>query len=187
MTIPSLGADGLLPPGRYSATMAEIERAFVSGRSPERQVLWDRFTQYTRTWEAIERETGTDGRILLGYWIGGSFISAEPKPTDVDCSPILHTARLEGLRTKQAYGRAKRLIQDRDSVKRHFSVEVFPMRWCPVKSGLSIGSCSEAERHYLGVRGGLDTWWQRNRPPGVNRAPELPSHQPERGYVEVIL
>jgi hypothetical protein len=190
MPIPGLNDDGYLPPGRYPTTLGEIEAVFVRApryaESSTRPEVWKGFRAYHLAWSEPERLLALDGRLLLGYWIGGSFTTAALNPTDLDCSPILDEARLVASRGREGSGLVKKLTGQRDAIKATFHVEVFPFRWLPVRSSLFPRACTDAERHSLAVRGGVDTWWQRVAPPGPKGPPALPGHRPERGYLEVM-
>lgn len=84
-------------------------------------------------------------------------------------------------------GRVRRLIEQRDRVRAHFLVEPFPVPWRAIRSTLFPDALDEQSRGNLAVRGGLDDWWQCQRPPGPKGPPEAPDGLGERGYLEVVL
>lgn len=73
MSIPSFNADGLLPPGIHSATMAELEQKL--GFSPKRYVLV----------EGLKQVTGELVKLgVTEVYVNGSFVTNKISPKDVD-------------------------------------------------------------------------------------------------------
>ncbi|MFJ4930596.1 DUF6932 family protein [Streptomyces sp. NPDC088736] len=69
---------GLLPPGRYAASLDELYTALVeSTGSDVRHEIWE---EWTRHRAAVEAFTGEISRM----WVGGSFVSSKPDPSDVE-------------------------------------------------------------------------------------------------------
>ena len=120
-------------------------------------------------------------------WIAGSFASSTLDPSDIDVSPIYDRDALVGLSGKPGSGRIKELFTHRARVVSTYKVEPFAVPWLPIPSTLLPDRLTPAERDVLSVRGGLDTWWGRVRPPGPRVAPVPPTTLADRGYVEVIL
>ena len=67
----------VLPYGRYLTTMEELERTYVPSGDDNRRAIWDAFLEVT----AIVRQAY--GR-LAAAWLGGSFITSEAEPHDID-------------------------------------------------------------------------------------------------------
>ncbi|WP_150208447.1 DUF6932 family protein [Streptomyces venezuelae] len=79
---------GLLPPGRYPASLSHLERAYVSAPgfadSSTRRHLWEEWQCHRAI---VEAETGDIART----WLGGSFVSAKLDPGDIDVTYLLHS------------------------------------------------------------------------------------------------
>lgn len=78
VSIPGLNADGLLPPGRHSATVDDVRAAFVDSfpASPNRVELLE-------AWIGLRR----DIELLVSpyrQWLDGSYVTAKLEPGDVD-------------------------------------------------------------------------------------------------------
>src|SRR3954452_15377682 len=78
MPIPALDADGLLPPGRHTASVAEVKAAFVDpfGGSASRMAI---FTGWRMHRESLQN-------VVPGMyqWIDGSFVTSKLDPGDID-------------------------------------------------------------------------------------------------------
>lgn len=178
---------GHLPPGRYRATLNEVEALFVSDErflfSATRKDVWEGFLDYTVAWADVERELGV--QLVHVWWLGGSFISGEQHPGDLDVTPVLDSDALSACAGKEGMGRVKMLMGDRERLRRTFKVEPFPLKWSAVPCTLFPGKLSESAHAAMALRGGLDAWWQRVRPAGGKVAPVEPEAFAERGYLEV--
>jgi hypothetical protein len=75
MALPEFDDNGDLPPGVYTARLAEVEYRFGTGSA-----------QRTRMFQRLNRifEIVTRNRHLARLIVYGSFITAEPLPNDVD-------------------------------------------------------------------------------------------------------
>lgn len=153
--------------------------------SRTRPKVWDGFLDYLQSWANAEDALGVE--VLRGVWIGGSFISAALDPSDIDVSPIYEADTLDSLKGTAGIGEIKRLIKHRERVAKKFSVEPFPVPWVAIASTLFPEHLDEAQKSTLAIRGGIDSWWGRVRPPGPKSAPEKPTTLADRGYLEVIL
>ncbi|WP_251440150.1 hypothetical protein [Microbacterium sp. USTB-Y] len=185
--LPRLTKTGHLPPGRHPATLPAIHEQFVEAfpTSTTRAEIWDGFIEYLRSWDEAEQSAGVE--VLRGIWIAGGFTTDAEDPSDIDVSPIYDKGMLDGLNGKPGSGRLKRLFSHRESIARDYRVEPFALPWAPIASTLFATNLPPAERDMLAVRGGLDSWWGRTRPPGERVAPQPPTTLAERGYLEVIL
>ncbi|WP_434738105.1 DUF6932 family protein [Microbacterium wangruii] len=185
--LPSLLDTGHLPPGRHPATLSDVHEQFVDAfpESTTRPGIWDGFLDYLTSWDEAESFAGVE--VLRGVWVAGSFISSTIDPSDIDVSPIYDRRVLLQLSGKPGSGRFKELLSHRDRIVSTYKVEPFPVPWLALPSTLLPARLSPADRDTLAVRGGLDTWWGRVRPPGPRVAPVAPTTLADRGYLEVIL
>lgn len=187
--IPPLEASGQLPPGRYITDLDEVWQAFVLdarfAASTTRADVWSGLLDYLVEWRDVEQAVGLD--LLRGLWIGGSFASGRTDPKDVDVSPVVDGEGLIAARGKPGAGRLNRLLGQRDSIRRTYHVEPWPVRWTPIASPFRQGTLRREEHDYLLWRGTMDDWWQRCRPAGPKQAPQRPTQVHDRGYLEVAL
>lgn len=178
---------GHLPPGRYRTTLFNIRERFVESAefqdSSTREHIWAGFTDYLVAWKQSQVRLGQS--ILKTIWIGGSFVSSELNPADIDISPIYDHSIVEELTETPGIGGLKKLIGNRTSLTKKYMVEPFPMPWRSLESTLHPSVLPEHAQTYLAKRGGLDDWWQRIRPAGEKVAPVPPDEDAARGYLEV--
>lgn len=67
----------VLPHGRYLATMEEVERIYAPSQDDNRSKIWSSFQDVN---EIVRSVYGK----LASVWIGGSFITSEEHPHDID-------------------------------------------------------------------------------------------------------
>lgn len=187
--IPELLPSGHLPPGRHPATLPEIEERFVTATdfaaSRTRAEIWEGFLSYMTAWDEAEQALGTP--VLRAIWLAGSFISSKLDPSDIDVSPIYDKHVMDAHAGRPGIGGVKRLFEQRTRVVDEFKVEPFALPWLSIASTLLPERLPSAERDALTVRGGVDSWWGRMRPPGERVAPVPPTTLADRGFLEVLL
>lgn len=179
---------GCLPPGRHPATFEDLRLTFVEAEefapSGSRTAKWEGLRAYVAAWDHIENMLGD--RLVLAWWIGGSFVTSAIEVGDIDVTPILDRDVWRSKRGAEGMGTAKALIRHRQKVVDAFGVEPFVLLWSAVSCTLFPEDLPTSEQEMLRDRGGLDAWWQRRRPTGEKTAPGLPTAFAERGYVEVL-
>ena len=91
MPIPPFNSDGLLPPGRYSCSVSDVEQYFVVGypTSQTRRGLFDGWAQYRTTLGAIVP--------LTAEWIGGGFVENKEDPSDLDLCALFEGSAFDAL------------------------------------------------------------------------------------------
>lgn len=187
--IPPFDGSGHLPPGRTRCTLEEFADRFVLATeysaSETRRNLFAGLVKYLTNWEEIESKTGVTG-LLSAFWVAGSFVSPELHPDDIDISPIVDGTKTAAIKRKPGSGQVKDLTQHRESIKKRFGVEVFPILWHPVLEPFKPGQAVEGMA-YLTDRGTMDDWWQRVRPDGPKGPATLASAPARRGYLEVVV
>lgn len=186
---------GFPPPGRVRVPFDEAEALLVEepafAESSTRRDLWEGLEKYIARFVALEEahEEHLGGRHLLHYlWLGGSFVSTELNPRNIDLTVCVDGAVRGALRGKDG---APWLTEafSRESIKRKFGLSPIEMLHYPVASVFQPDTLEEHERTYLQRRGGWDDWWQRCRltGEGAPRHPTVESSVARRGYVEVTL
>lgn len=170
---------GLLPPGRYAASLADLYAQLVSSTgSATREAIWKEWAQHRVIMEAVAGD-------ITRLWVGGSFVSRKPDPSDVDVTYLLRA---------EAYDRL-----DRDTLS--YLDDLTLRAWC-VENGMRVDAhlvrlpeemavsqmmpsllTREASESFRDI-GLYDEVWQCTRgASGTNGVPgEL-----RRGYVEVLL
>lgn len=170
MPIPALVGDDL-PLGRWPATAAEVEGAFVAGKSDVRAAIWNEWNDLT----AALREAVP----IAAAWIGGSFLTSKAEPGDIDCVYVIDWLAAFGAK---ADARKAQLLEAvaRSQVKKLFGLRVdsFVLEWWPTAGP----GRPEIARRYLESRGYWDDLWSRRR-----SANEREDSIPRVGYLEVII
>ena len=187
--LPALsGSTGGPPPGRHPATVAEVQARFVKDSqfsgSTTRAAIWQGFLSYEAAWLSAEASLGH--KIVLAWWLAGSFISSALDPEDIDVTPVLDGPQLATLAGSTGMGKVRALIKHRASVRKQFLVEPFTLEWEPLPSTLAPELLTPGQQLMLARRGGLDSWWGRQRPGGPKAAPVTPKTFADRGYLEVL-
>lgn len=87
--VPAFTVDGLLPPGRHAATVAEIEATFVKPfASTSRRKLFDGW---------LARRAALIALLPVTEWVNGSFVEATHGPGDIDVVTFLPAHEVERL------------------------------------------------------------------------------------------
>lgn len=171
MALPAL-ASGSLPLGRWPATLAELEAAYVAGKSAKRQQIWQDWLDLTA---ALRDATGA----VPAAWLSGSFLTNKPEPRDLDS---VYLIEWPALRTMHADPQRAAFIQAvaGSQVKDMFglSVDSFIIEWWPTAGPQRQPWASR----YRDERGYWDDLWSRERSADLRQ-----DALPRRGYVEVIL
>lgn len=171
MPLPNLGPDGLLPLGRWVATVDEVHGAFVAGKSAKRGEVWNDWLELTAALRELVH--------IPAAWLSGSLLSDKDEPGDVDSVYIAEWAHILRLRgDADAAGFIEAVSRSR--VKEYFQLQVdsFILEWFPM-AGTQRHRFSSS---YHQDRGYWDDLWTRQRSNDL-RLDALP----RRGYVEVIL
>lgn len=193
MALPSHDVStGTLPPGRYRATLQEIEQAYVLdpafAKSQTRRRNWEGFAEYRSAWAVAEETLGLPASLVQGYWIAGSFISDTLDPDDIDVTVLLDGDLLDSCANRKGMGQVKKLYANRAKIKAVTNVEPFILKVRWEESTLIPKRLPRETQLSLATRGGLDNFWQRVRPPGPKDAPVArQTALAERGYLEVAV
>lgn len=82
---------GLLPPGRYAASLDELYTSFVA--SAESAILREIWEEWCTHRIMVETQVGEISRM----WVGGSFVSGKPDPSDVDVTCLVSAQHYDTL------------------------------------------------------------------------------------------
>lgn len=170
--IPAFDSDGFLPPGRFPATITEVQAQFVT--TPRREKVWADFLDVT----SVLLSTGEP---VCAAWIGGSFLSTKPDPGDVD---VVYWIRQDVLASPP--DDLRYILGDLTThrVRRDgFDVDTYILPWVPFLE-LDPSKWSREYIEYQRGRGYWDDFWMRRR--AADPKAELNTY-PRRGYLEVIL
>jgi hypothetical protein len=171
--IPPFTKEGLLPRGRFVATIDEVEESFVKADhfrgSATRQQVWDDFLALV---ELLRRKRAR----MPAAFLGGSFTSDVLDPSDVDTSVLIDQTRISSPKTWDDLAKIARGAKPAG-----LKLDAFLINWRPE------GDQSPESLAYHRSRGMWDDWWQRHVPK-PDRLPPLRHHaMPLRGYLEVIV
>lgn len=175
--IPSL-VNGLLPLGRFGATLPEIEASFVAG--PE----WVRSTTRSSVWADWQQIT-SDVRSVVpvcAVWVGGSFFTDKLDPDDLDAVYIIDSRELATVQANPVLG-----LLAKGSLIRSITgqrVDTYVMTWVPDPDGQGQ---QPGFNDYAGWRGYWDDLWQRKIEGAKNAQRVSADALPKRGYLEVTL
>lgn len=114
MSIPALDERGLLPAGIHQGSWAEIERVFATS-AHRAKLLHSAKAFICRPGEFWQAADGLD------LWIGGSFVTDKPTPSDIECTVALTkvSVPLRGQLLALALCR-------REDIKRDYGVDLVP-------------------------------------------------------------
>lgn len=169
---------GLLPPGRYSASLDELYTKLVlSTDSAIRREIWEEWTIHRAM---VEAQAGEVTRM----WVGGSFVSSKPDPSDVDVTYLVSAQFYDDLDRETLTDLAD-LTDAAWCAEQGMRVDALLLR-LPKRLPVSqmapslLDAKTSASFRDLGL---CDEVCQAVKPPLVNSIPgEL-----RRGYVEVLL
>ncbi|MGW2953404.1 DUF6932 family protein [Streptomyces eurythermus] len=168
----------MLPPGRYSASLDELYTKLVlSTDSAIRREIWEEWTIHRAM---VEAQAGEVTRM----WVGGSFVSSKPDPSDVDVTYLVSAQFYDDLDRETLTDLAD-LTDAAWCAEQGMRVDALLLR-LPKRLPVSqmapslLDAKTSASFRDLGL---CDEVCQAVKPPLVNSIPgEL-----RRGYVEVLL
>lgn len=122
MALPEFNADGDLPIGVFSATLAEVMTRFGTGSAQRREVA----RRLERIWQ-LAASTEKTARFV----VFGSFVTAEPEPNDVDVVLVMR----DDFNVNALSGEA-RLLFDHALANDQLGASIF---WYPESAAFSLG------------------------------------------------
>lgn len=157
--------------GRWTVTLAEVEEAFVKGKSVQRQDIWDDFLQLT---EALRHVVDT----VPAVWVGGSFLTDKDEPSDVDAVYVVEAWRVLGAKANVPKAQFLEMVASSGCKDHGINVDSYLLEWVP-RPGVVPAPWASSYRER---RGYWDDLWSRERSPDprTNSVPRI-------GYLEVIL
>lgn len=171
MPVPGLD-EGRLPLGRWTATVEELEAAFVTGQSERRQQIWADWLTLTQAMREVVD-------VVLAAWLGGSFLTGKDEPGDIDSVYVVESWRVLGAKVDPRKAQFLQTVADKRA-KDVFGLQVdcFILEWVPRPGTNAVHWAAE----YRESRGYWDDLWSRER-----SSDQRENSVPRRGYVEVIL
>lgn len=162
MPLPPFEPSGFLPAGRHQATPVEMKASLVvafinSLRRPRIFEGWERHLASLRSLIAVPRQ-----------WIGGSFVTAKPEPTDIDVCSFIDGPTVDALPQSQ-----------QDLVRFMVSGRIAQQHW--TVDSYAIVAYPAGSPHHDKYQKSLQywsTWWGAARPDSQGVS------QP-RGFLEV--
>lgn len=172
--IPSLQEIGavrrVLPHGRYLAAMDDVEQRYVPAGDGNRRAIWDAFQETT----GIVRQAY--GK-LAAVWIGGSFITSEQEPHDIDVVYLVNGEVYQQAITSPQGQFVTQILLKRNALVKKLNerVDSYLLTVPPTEYGYDY--------NYMVTRGYWNQFWSKARfPEGDDRW-----HYPSAGYLEVII
>lgn len=179
----ALNADtGLLPLGRFGATLEDVKRDFVDAAryagSETRSQIWQDFESATQGIRSVLP--------VVCVWVGGSFLTEKLDPDDID---LVYWCRDSDVQ------------QARSDVQSALMLEIFATNQVRNCTELRVDTrvchwhlfaepyLSDTEEHkrYAFERGFWDDFWMRKRSGEKGDPPQLADALPRRGYFEITL
>lgn len=155
----------VLPYGRYLTTFEEIASRYVPANDQNRSDIWDSFLQ------SVETAKTTFGSVV-GVWIGGSFITSEENPHDIDVVFLVQDEAYQyAMSSNKGRFFVRLLLQG--EIER---VDSFLMKVPPTDIG-------DSEYAYLRLRGYWDQFWSKTRFEEGNDRWLYPAS----GYLQVVI
>lgn len=177
MTI-ELGSGGLPMCGRTRSSLAEIQAQFVDHPgfvvSTSRATIWAAFLRATEMLREVLP--------ISAMWIGGSFVTDKPDPSDIDVLYIVSAQDYAQLQGDQALKRLAVFSENGALMKRGIPVDCSVLVW----NAIAEPQPDNPEHiPYLKWRGYWDDFLQRHTI-DKTKTPTRSSSIPARGYLEVI-
>ena len=175
----------MLPLGRYGCTVGDVEARYVTdaqfANSSTRPQIFSDLNAVKGMLDKI------DENLVERVWIGGSFVTGEVDPDDIDCTFWINANVFYGLPSNSQRNKLMELNKKGQlRAKTNLRVEPFLVVRIPIANPWSKGGVSAEATFYTSLRGAWDDWWQRVRTTS-NKAtlPVLQDAEPRRGYLEV--
>lgn len=163
-----------IPLGRHQATFEELKASGITDSTSVRSEIWSGFELI---FDAVHEAVGE----IAACWIGGSYLSDKPNPSDLDCVFIIDQELLLRARSDPEKRTLLAMIANSEAKYRlQLKVDTYILEWHP-QHGVDEGD-SRRKEYYLQVRGFYDDLFARSRA-GSQRSQSIPV----QGYLEVIV
>ena len=161
----------VLPYGRYLASMDEAKSRFAPETDANRLAIWEEFCKHA----ALARSAF--GKVA-GVWIGGSFITSEEVPHDIDVVYFV---------TEEAYKNAVNTQQGRFVISLLLQKQVLPDGMKPKVDAYLVTvpptQYVNDRSDYMSNRGYWDQFWSKTRFENGNERWLYPA----AGYLQVVI
>jgi hypothetical protein len=175
-SVPLLTDSGDLPRGRFCVSLEDVEKRFVSAAEYEgsttREQVWSDFNDVI---DLIRRKRAA----IPAAFLGGSFVSSELNPSDVDAALFIDFSRI---RNGQTYADVEQIVNN-PKTNLGLQVDAFIIPWHPDGTELGGGDWQA----YVRERSRWDDFWQRKVAKPDRQPPQRHHSMPLRGYLEVII
>lgn len=172
---------GLLPLGRYGASLDSLKQEYVDhprfASSTTRTEIWQHFLAATEGIRSVVP--------VVCVWIGGSFLTSKPDPDDIDlvywCQDELIDRIIDPQDALLLQVFAKNQLRDLGNLR----VDTRYCRWHLFPEADRAHSVEH--QSYVTQRGYWDDFWMRKRSGEKGDQPQLSDALPKRGYLEIPL
>ena len=172
---------GLLPLGRYEATLEGIKAAFVE------DPRFSASTTRTEIWQHFESATAGIRSVVpvVCVWIGGSFLTEKVDPDDIDVVYWCEDTLINQVETEQEQLLLQMFASNRLRGETGLRVDTRVCRW-HLFPETHLANTAE-HQNYAMERGFWDDFWMRKRSGGKGAPAQTEDALPRRGYFEVTL
>ena len=163
------------PPGRVRMSFDAVEEMLVKHPkftdSATRSEVWDGLERYLTAFFRVEELCADllgEANLVHYLWLGGSFVSNNLDPNNIDVTMVVDGAAREAVRGREGSGWLTTAFE-RGRILRDYRVSPLEVSYRPVASPFRSSLADPVEQNYFRERGAWDDWWQRCRAPGVDR------------------
>lgn len=172
---------GLLPLGRYAATLDEIKKGYVDdprfSTSTTRSEIWEHFVSATAGIRSVVP--------VVCVWVGGSFLTEKLDPDDIDLVYWCEDTLVDHVTDPQDMLLLQLFATNRLRADLKLRVDTRYCKW-HLYPEADRGTTVEHQSYAL-VRGYWDDFWMRKRTGQKNDPPQIGDALPKRGYFELEL
>ncbi len=182
MVFPALDAQsGLLPLGRYDASLPDIQANYVDdprfSTSTTRREVWEHFISATNGIRSIVP--------VVCVWIGGSFLTDKLDPDDIDVVYWCEDTLVDRVKDPQAMLLLQLFAENKLRDAANLRVDTRYCKWHLYPE--ADRATSVEHQSYVLSRGYWDDFWMRKRSGAKTDPPQPSDALPRRGYFEVPL
>lgn len=182
MVLPALDSQsGLLPLGRYPATLESVQEHYVDdpsfSASTTRAEIWQHFLSATEGIRSVVP--------VVCVWIGGSFLTDKPDPDDIDLVYWCEDTLVDQIRDPRAMLLLQKFAENKVRPETGLRVDTRVCKWHLYPEARLTDTVEH--RSYALSRGFWDDFWMRKRSGAKGDPAQLIDALPKRGYFEVSL
>lgn len=160
----------VLPLGRYLASLDEVKECFVPDGDENRESIFDALVLVTSVFRKVFGS-------VCSIWIGGSFVTSEEHPNDVDVVFLVDSDCVVNAQASPMGRQFVSLLPIKHGV--HPLVDTFILSVVPTGAVRT-----PQDRQYMDGRGYWDQFWSKTR---FEDEADVRAAYPAAGYLEVLI